>query len=154
MQFKPKTDKELLEMNLWPDGVYSFEILDKVTLGGKSYFTEERLSKKNNEMIQLVLRVYDERGGFITVRDYLMESMPHKLKHAAQALGLEDKYDLGILMATDFVGKNGKLELKIEKSKDMNYPDRNVVKDYVVAPLRRGSAQAALDAPLDDDVPF
>lgn len=155
MQFTPKTDKELQEMNLWPNGIYSFEVIEKVTLGSNTFHTEDKTSKSGNEMIQLVLQVYNESGKFITVIDYLLESMAYKLKHSAQACGLEDDYNKGQLHASSYIGRTGFLELSIQKDKSGNYPDKNAVRDYVkpedsahLQPVKSASEE------LNDEVPF
>ncbi len=99
--------------------------------------------------------------------DYLLDAMPHKLRHAAEAFGLLDEYEAGGFDAIDCEGKTGKCKVKIDKSE--GYPDKNGIADYV-APVTVGSvekktqrAQAAKgrpswDAPkggdLDDEIPF
>jgi hypothetical protein len=36
------------------------------------------------------------------------------------------------LVGPDFIGKTGKVSLAVEKDKTRKFPDRNVVRDYVV----------------------
>lgn len=135
MKFQPKTEKQIAEDGLRKAGVYSFEIVDAV----------EAVSKKNNEMIKLVVRLYNSGGDDCgTITDYLLESLAYKLRHAAEACGLIEKYDSGFLSSDDFIGKTGELKLTIKKDKTGQYPDQNVVSDYVV----KKSVE------LDDDMPF
>lgn len=155
MKFQPKTDKELAEMNLWQPGNYSFEIIEQANLGQDFIRTEDRISKSGNDMIQLVLIVHNDNGGFRIMRDYLMEAMPHKLKHASETCGLLDKYETGELSAHEFVGKSGTLELKIEKDKSGQYPDKNAVRDYIVNNDTDITPLPAKDsADIDDEIPF
>ena len=64
------------------------------------------------------------------ITDYLVEKRIEKLRNAARACGLLDRYEAGTLTDTDFRGKRGNLKLGIEKGKK-GYPDKNVVIDYV-----------------------
>jgi hypothetical protein len=72
------------------------------------------------------------------IPDYLVEKRAEKLKHAAAACGLLDKYETGSLPASDFRGKRGRLKLAVEKGKN-GYADRNVVADYLVTTLPASS---------------
>lgn len=157
MKFQPKTDKEIAEMGLWPVGNYSFEITEGV----------DKISQKGNEMIEMKVKVFNDDGGYIFVKDFLMENIAYKLKHASDACGLSENYTSGILSGMDFVGKCGTLKLKIQKGKPKNeenpdpndcYPDKNVVGDYVVK--KDGDEEvshAAVSngvALKDDSIPF
>ncbi len=151
MKFTPKTDKELAEERLLPEGQYGFEISGGV----------DKTSKAGNEMIELTVRVFKEDGTFLLVTDYLMEVILYKVSHAAKVCGLEDKYNAGTLEAGDFIGKTGQLKLGIQKDKNGQYPDKNVVKDYVVpkdgeesAPPKGSNAAAAKKDDLEDEIPF
>jgi len=154
MQFVPKTDKELSEMNLWPIGEYGFEILEYAALGQNNYSTKDTVSKKQNEMIQLVVRVFHEDGRSIVIIDYLLESMAFKLKHAAYACGIGDKYETGKLSANDFIGKTGNLKLKIDKDKDGKYPDKNSVADYIPPKEQNQSTLSESPPNYEDEIPF
>lgn len=151
MKFQPKTDKEIAEANLWIAGNYSFEIIEG---------TDKVSKTSGNEMIELKMKVYNDEGNHIFVNDYLLESMAYKLKHAADACGLADGYTAGSLSGMDFVGKCGTLKLKIQKSKDPAYADKNVVGDYVVkkdgeeAATVNGSMSHTVSAIKDDSIPF
>lgn len=151
MKITPKTDKELAEANLMPEGIYDFEI-------GTA---EDAISKNTgNEMIKVDLTVFDEKGGKRFIFDYLMEAMPHKLKHAAQACGLEAEYNAGTLSADDFIGKCGKIKIKIQKDKNGIYADKNTVQDYVVPggtdseKAKVSKAKVDKASVEDDSIPF
>lgn len=149
MKFTPKTEKEIAEEKLWPAGEYSFEITEAF----------DKVSKSGNEMIELKVKVINDDADFIFVTDYLLESLAYKLRHAAEACGLLSQYEAGSLVGSDFTFKTGTLKLKIQKDKNGQYPDKNVVGDYVKP--ERASANgvtapaAAASAPaIDDTIPF
>lgn len=139
MKFTPKTQQQLDEALLWPVGTYSYEIIN----------AEDRLSKKGNEMIALKLQIFNDEGGHAFVDDYLLEAMAHKLRNAARACGLIDKYEAGHLEAYDFLNKTGKVTIKIDKSKDPAYSDKNTVAKYL-----EPDAGDAAELDLDDKLPF
>ncbi len=150
MKFTPKSDKELAEEKLLlPEGQYPFEISQG----------ENKVSKAGNDMIELLVRVFKEDGTFLLISDYLMEAVLYKVSHACKACGLEDAYNKGELHGKDFVGKTGYLKLGIQKDKNGVYPDKNVIKDYIVsedgekAPKPKGSVAASNDI-KDDSIPF
>ena len=147
MNFTPKTEKEIEEANLLPPGTYDFEVVDAA----------DKTSKAGNEMIELNLRVFDADGGHRFVRDYLLESIPHKLRHVAYACGLGESYEAGSLAAHDFLDRAGRVKLVIKKDKTGQYSDQNSVKDYVLPedathPYQRPPATQA--AEIDDEIPF
>lgn len=83
--------------------------------------------------------------------DYLLESIPHKLRHAAEGCGLLASYDSGQLQAHEFNSKTGRVKLGIDPEKN-GYPGKNVVKDYVPNGLANAPAKRAPDN-LDDKYP-
>lgn len=146
MRFTPKSEKEINEEKILPEGEYPFEISG----------AEEKVSSKRNPMIVLTVRVYKPNGQFILVTDYLMESMLYKLLHCAQACGLEDQYNKGKLPPELFIGKTGMLKLKIDP--EGQYPAKNSVKDYIKdaakVVLPKDGLSKVLDKDLDDEIPF
>ena len=151
MKFTAKTDKEIAEEKLLPEGEYGFEIS-----GG-----EDTTSKAGNDMIKLTVRVFKDDGKFLLVDDYLLESMMYKIKHACDACGLQEQYESGNLFGSDFIGKTGMLKLKIQRDTTGNYPDRNSIVDYIVPkdgeesvkPKGSNAAAEAGDG-LEDEIPF
>ena len=174
MKFAPKSneqldteEKERREKYLWPVGEYGFEILEQAMLYGKLAETFDTKSKKGNDMIVLVVQVFNDKGDSLILADYLLEAMAYKLRHAAEACGLLAKYEAGELHAADFIGKTGKLILEIAKNQDPKYPDKNGVKDYIAVEgdgipaavkNKRAGKKSKTDpqAPLEDDsaIPF
>ena len=153
MRLTPKSEKEIAEAGLLAEGSYDFEIVDAA----------DTVSKAGNDMIKLTLRVYSDDGAYVVIRDYLLESLAAKLRHAAEACGLLDDYENGRLDADDFKTKTGKVKVGIKKDKDGNYPDQNQIKDYITKPefpkanTRKPTASAsrpAVESDFDDEIPF
>lgn len=162
MRFAPKSDTEI-EMErakatgVWLSGIYDFEITN----------AEDKISSKGNEMLVLTVAIFDKDGDRKHVTDYLLEAIAHKLKHAALACGLTAKYDLGTLVAMDFIGCTGRLRLGIETDRTGNFPDKNRILDYEKKafsttapsvrpgpPLARKPVHAGAGSDLDDEIPF
>ena len=133
MNFQPKTEQEIHDAKLWKKGEYAFEVTA----------AEEKQSKAGKTMIELRLRITDGKNAR-TISDYLLDETAGKLRHAASACGLLDKYEQGSLADGDLRGKRGRLVLGVEKDRKKVYPDKNVVLDYVCAEtLKNGSGAAA-----------
>lgn len=160
MKVVPKTDQEIAELGLFPKGIYDFEITK----------AEERISAKKpdgkggykggNEMIVLDLTIFDHSTGsarFIT--DYLLDipSMAFKTKHAAEACGVLEEYESGMLYAMNFEGKTGKALVDLQegasKEDGSKWPARNVIKDYV-KPTGIQATKEENEKELDDSIPF
>ena len=127
MRFTPKTEAELKESNLFPEGEYSFEILD----------AEETLSKAGNDMLVLSLRIF-ENGGENSQRvfDYLVsiDSMIWKIRHFADAIGMLPEYDSGEMLAETLPGRTGKCKIVIQPASGQ-WDAKNAVKDYLPRPV-------------------
>lgn len=144
MKVTPKTEKELLEMNLIPPGDYAFEVLD----------AQDKQSKKGSDMIELTLGVFvgDSRR---LITDFLLDAMPGKLFHFCQYTGLAGKYASGDLKAEDCLGKTGFLSIKTQKGKKKDgpgneyWPDRSSVDDYNRGEFKK--APVVGGAPKDGD---
>jgi len=155
MKFKPVSREELAKKQeeaesrfLWPAGEYDFEVMN----------ADDAISKKGNEMIVLDVNAYNTDGEFLSIKDYLMEVMEFKLRHAAESMGLLEKYEAGELEALDFQGKTGRLRLKVGKKVE-GYKQRNEIADYIV-PLTdeqraaHGLPKKPLEEELNDEIPF
>jgi hypothetical protein len=123
MNFQPKSETELAAYKVWKKGEYGFEIIEAT----------EKIATTGKTMIEMKVKVSDGDGGEKVVVDRLLAEMPLKLLHAAQVCGLHDKYLAGSITDADFAGKKGRLVLGIEKDKKKQYPDKNIVQDYVVS---------------------
>jgi Protein of unknown function (DUF669) len=154
MRFTPMTEEQIAEANLLPEGVYDFEIVDAT----------EKTSQAGNEMIELKVRLFDERGDHHSVIfDWLLstERAAYKLRHCCDACQILRLYENGSISSSDFLGKSGKAKVYIQKSKDPQYSDKNAIKDYVkLADLAkekekpRQQKPAMADSVMDDDIPF
>jgi hypothetical protein len=144
LNFKPKSEKEISEQMLAPEGDYDFEVLS----------SEAQVSKKGNPMIKIKIGIY--RGDTMAnhVFDYLLTSMEHKLRHFCDTTGLLAKYESGTLSADDCAGRAGRVRLIVEQDEAQKYPAKNVVKDYILRTAKPLSAATKQSTPEDDDVPF
>lgn len=142
MKFQPKTEKELQERNLIPEGYYNFEMVQ----------VEEKLSQAGNPMISLKMKIIDANNRERFVFDRLMEAFSEKLRAFCYATGLAEKYEQGELSADDCKFKSGRLHLVVSPERNGNgtvYKARNEVKDYYSIENNVGTNPA-----VDEDVPF
>lgn len=153
MKFNPKSADEVNTRKLWPAGTYDFEIVK----------AEDTVSKAGNDMVKIVLKIFNQAGDYILLSDYLLsdEAMAFKLRHCCEAIGILAKYETGQLEAGDFVSGTGVLKLRVRKSTDPQYPeDQNQINDYMpahekeeAAPVKKKKAKSAADD-LNDEVPW
>lgn len=101
----------------------------------------EKESKRGNEMIAVVVTVYDGDGGEREFRDFLTNTAlgAAKLRHACEAVGALAKYEAGEVQQDDFPGHTVRVKVGIEKKR--GYPDRNVIEDYAPASAASGVVQ-------------
>ena len=148
MKISPKTDQQIVQENLWPEGEYDFEVAA----------AEETTSKKGNPMIKVTLVCFDaDRKRTIT--DYLLESMAFKLKHFLYTIGMGAGYESGEFTADQMVGRAGKVILKHEQQE--GFMPKNVVKDYispteadVAKPKPIGGGKSFVAVAGNDEPPF
>ena len=135
MNFQPKTEQEIQDAKLWKKGDYDFAIEDAA----------EKQSKAGHPMIEVKLRISDGKGKSRVLTDYLLAETEEKLRHAASACGLLDRYETGSLAGAEFRGKRGRLKLIVEKAKG-EYGPKNAVADYICAEtIKNGSGSASGD---------
>jgi hypothetical protein len=144
MKVQPKTEEQLAEEGLLPDGNYPFEVV----------IAENKVSKAGNDMIAMNLRFYGPDGRPLFIRDWIMESMGFKLLHFCNEVGIYDKYNAGEVTAQDCDGRQG--YAKIGRKKD-EYGWKNVVKDYgkpdETDKANKALAESAVTPDPDDDLP-
>lgn len=148
MSYTPKTEDQLAKEGLLSDSEYDFEVAD----------TSDKPSKKGNDMYTLKLNVFNTDGEAKTVYDYIALGNnfgERKLRHAADACGLLEIYGTGNLKPSDFMGKTGKVLIKIQEG-NVDFPmPKNVVVDYVKRGEPETMATGALPSEVvDDDIPF
>lgn len=153
MRITPKTENEISQSNLLPEGVYHFEVTN----------ASDKVSKSGNDMIELKLRIALQDGSQRVLTDYLLDAMSFKLRHFCVCAGLLEKYNAGQLLAYDCIGKTGMVHIIVQKGKEKPdggfYPDKNSVRDYqqpdsasgVVANFNNFNFPASDDS---SDIPF
>lgn len=145
MNFTPLSEDQITKLSLLEKGEYPFEVRD----------AKQKTSSKGNEMLELILCIWDKEGREHIVYDYLMEAFLFKLKHFADAVGLADKYDLGKIEFHECIGKQGVCKIYIKEDKSGQYTAKNAVADYV----RQGTLITKAESinnkqQFDDEIPF
>lgn len=147
MKIQPKSEKDLNNFSLLPDGEYPFTVLASEEVPSKSVKNRGKL------MFALKLSVHG-RDGDRHVYDYFADWFSEwKLRHFSETTGQLKSYESGELNGANnaFEGRTGYVKISHEDAGQ--YPAKNTVEDYVV----KGEAKAANEAkPPDesDDVPF
>jgi hypothetical protein len=152
----PMTADEATKLNLRPDGVYAFEVLNATAAVSKA---------KGSPMIALELGFYDEDGSRFSIKDWLVHSdnrwSEKKVFDFAGSTGLAAKYAAGEMVAEDCLGRSGFAAVGIEAGKPKdggggNFPDRNKVKYYTVKPTAKPdgapSPQTASKSQVESDL--
>jgi hypothetical protein len=159
--FNPLTEEEINAFSLMDDGVYEFEVLKST----------RQISKSNNPMAKLELRVWDKEGREHFVFDYLVFStIPlniRKVKHFCEAVGLHEEYKQGQIpeeleryCGQASIMKQAEQEIPEDKlngkPKGSKYPAKNFVADYIASPMKPSMLQPLTQKKneLDDDIPF
>lgn len=122
MKFPPKTREEALTVKLLEKGNYPFIVLK----------AENKISQSNNPMIQLLLKIWDEKGREHLVYDLLMESLEFKLRHFCYAIGHGEMSENGEIDCELIKGKQGECKIYIQEDKSGKYPPKNAVADYLI----------------------
>jgi len=147
MKFKPKTEKEIAEGNLWLPGNYAFEILEADDQNDQGGALKD---KNGNDMMKLKVKVVKPTGQSQNIFDYVSgEWMEFKLRHLAEATNLLQEYETGELEAYKLVGKTGVCKVGISKDKSGQYPDRNDIKDYII-----DDVESVKSTVKDDTIPW
>lgn len=139
--FTPHTEEEIAKLSLLEKGNYQFEVRSSV----------QKVSKSGNDMIEIVLRIWDKSGKEHSLYDYLLEKMPYKIKHFCDSIGFSKQYESGKLFAEEFVGKCGEVKVYIEE-KSGDSP-KNRVADYMFNDSPKKLIETEEDF-KDDDTPF
>lgn len=107
------------DKGLVPQGEYDFEVVR----------AEEQVSKKNNPMIKLTLKVnvQDEHYWLL---DYLSDKNPRKIKSFMLCIGLENNYSSGELSEEDCLGQIGRVKIVHEYSD--SYGINSLVSQYLI----------------------
>lgn len=126
MQFTPRSEEECKRaFEPIPKGEYDFEVLESTN----------ETSKNGNEMIKINIAIWQGEKVLCRVFDYLLPKLEAKLRHACDSCGLLDRYQAGNIQAEDFVGRTGKVKIKIGKATEQ-YSAKNEVEDYCCRPAK------------------
>jgi hypothetical protein len=157
--FPVMTEEEIQALNLVDEGIYDFEVV-KAT---------QKTSKSGNQMIELQLAIWDDKGKNHIVFDYLVSitSMIYKIKHFCDTVGLTAEYQSGNFDVMQCEGRRGKVHIIVQAGQPNPnggmYSDKNAVRDYVIddkgnvkIDLSGKKSPEPKDEPslVDDDIPF
>jgi len=146
MRFTALSAEEIQESKLVVEGQYHGEVME----------AEDTVSKAGNEMIKLVLRIYDQKDKAHFIKDYLMEAMQFKLLHFCESTNLSEQYKSGLLAASHCIGKKVVIDVIVETDDSGKYLPKNSIKDYVVVKdgVQPVGAKSSNDFQDDLDIPF
>ena len=155
MKFTPKSEKELAEMNLLPNGWYPFRIIS----------AEEKQSKAGNDMLVLKTQAYHGNASSF-IDDYIVANdfNLRKIRRLAVMCDALDKYEAGGITPDDVQDREGYARIGIQKSKDAQFADKNVIWDFAkeapvdsktpVAPKPAPGSTSTASLADSDDIPF
>jgi hypothetical protein len=126
MKTTPRSEADALRVSsraLISSGMHNAQIVEAVA----------KLSKRDNDMLELGIVVTDANGDKRTLRDWLTDSTlgAAKLRHAVEAVGALAKYDAGEIGPNDFQGHYVRVKIGVEKKR--GFAPRNVIEDYATS---------------------
>lgn len=166
---KPYTPEEIdAAAGLFKADSYDFEVMGAV----------DKVSKSGNEMIEMRVSVYSQDGEVKTIKDWLVDGIASafKVRNFAHSIEMIPEYEAGELTADSILGRTGRCKVGVKK--DGDFPEKNVILDYLkptmksalaaaakpvggTAPKARVSVKPAVRAPaqavdidLSDEIPF
>lgn len=117
---------------------------------------EETTSAAGNDMLKLVLHVFNRDGEKRTVFDYILSSQAGqwKARHMMESIGMTRQYEAGVIDPVAIESKPGRCKLGVDPA-SAQYPAKNKVQDYVAAKSEPQTARAApAGGDIDDEIPF
>lgn len=96
MKFTPKTEEQIKEDMLIPDGTYSFEV---VKAWEEDDYGNQIVDKNGEPMLVIKLKVYLSDNSSRLMKCNLTPSFPKILKHFCDISGLEEEYKNGEVAA-------------------------------------------------------
>ena len=140
------------------DGIWQWRILEHGEAFGTTKYTEERMSKTGNEMIQLVVKVGDKNGHIIILENLVFsEKAEWKVNEFLKSAGIypgEVEYELTASMCLGLSGN-----CKTKNKQDGDYTNTNI-SEWLEATNQdvtflSSKAVANVDEPVDEDtIPF
>ncbi|SRR5260221_7320230 len=154
-EFTPLSEEDIAKVqsgDLLPDGTYEFEVVS----------CYNKVSRNGNPMLEVELKVFDEKQCSRIVKDYLLTSslMIFKLKHFCDSIGLSDQYLKGQLDFSKTLNRCGKVIIMTQKGNQKAdgtyYLDRNAVKDYIKADAEQLKIVSEVkdEKLFNDEIPF
>lgn len=140
MKFNPD---ELEETTPMQPGIMNYEIVE----------AKERQSKSGNDMIELGIKIMDDDGRNLTIKDFLVgtTSSLWKIHQFCQSNNLD--FNGGVLNPNDIVGQTGQCETTQETIEDGRQMLK--IKKYIRQDKQQSlSSPAQEEVPFDDDIPF
>lgn len=153
-QFEKEEVERRAKWQPWPPNVpYDYEIVS-----AKNTLTKAKPDKPQREMIEIEVKIYNDKGESKQITDYLGEWNDWKIKRICEANGLLDRYESGQVDDQDLWGKTGKCELGVQKGTQKDdgtfYPDKNVIKEFLKIAGTKPKAAPINDDEFGDSIPF
>jgi len=149
MKFTPLTDEEIGIVNLLPEGIYDYQVIQ----------SEEKIGQSSgNSYISLLLKIFTNDGKEHLVFTNL--SLIKLLKHFCDVNNMQDIYHSGNITDSQCINKNGgQVVIGIEKEKPNKnggmYPAKNIVKDYIHKPKQSSlTPLVSKEDFVSDEIPF
>lgn len=147
-----------------------FSLLKEGVYRGKIIHSLERVSASNNDMYELIVKVYHDKVPY-EIKDFLIltHKMVWKLIHCARSCGLEAEYLSATLIDETLMNQDVFIQIGIDKGKEIpkdrlngkppgsRYPDKNIIVDYLVESEIQDKIEPlshAKDEFINDDLPF
>ena len=164
MKYTPYSEAELASMNVFPEGLYPFQVLEVQTI---DKFGQPLIDKNGVDMAKIKLLIWAENKKR-ELFTYLSGDglFAFKLRHYARTIGMIDAYEAGTFNINLTVGKRGVADIVIKKGTTKAdgsgevWPDRNDVKDFIHEDNNKQGAtaiplnQIPPKDDLDDGIPF
>jgi len=139
------------EFPLLKEGEASFVIEDAEVVPNKT---------SGGKQLKVTFNIRDCTGTIGKIWEYFQEKPAWKIKGFLDGIGCQSLYGKPI-RAEDIIRKSGKCNIKIKKSDDSRYPDRNVISYYLKSdnkynpePSKKEEVKHSNWNPEDDDLPF
>ena len=161
MKYTPYSEAQIQSMNVMPEGIYDFQVLDVITTDQAGLQLKD---KNGNEMAKLKIVVWDNDNRERILYTFISgdDNFAYKLRHFAKSIGKIGKYEDGTFDIEDTMGNSGKAYVVIRKGTIKNdgsgemWPDRNDVKDFIsdMPPASHHNSVANQPKHEDDQLPF
>jgi hypothetical protein len=155
--YKPLNEHEVMQarFNLLPEGEYDGVVVNAM----------ERTSTTGNVMADMQVKIFDKDGNSHDLRDFLVftNKMLWKIKHFCDSAGLQKMYEEGLFTPDNANNQHIRALVGIKLGEMIPhdklgtrpagtcYPDKNIIIDYVVAPM---PMTPALNDFINDPIPF